>query len=208
MKRTLILLTSVVLGLLASQQRASAWGWGWWTCGYAAYVGYPYQFGSGAYGSYGAYYYPPYYPWFAYYNYSHSPYAWPGGYLAGRHPAYLPAHPSLLLANPVDRFAASTATAHESPLAAAALPATLIAELPEDAELLFNGVPAQSVPGKERVFITNPLPAGQTFQYTLTSRMLRDGEPMTISKSVRLQAGDQIRVILHPGTEGSHVASQ
>lgn len=197
MRKTLIVLVLTLAGLLGSERKASAWGWGWWTCGYAAYVGYPYGVVPG--GSFGAYYYAPYYPWFAYYNYSYSPYAWPGGYVPGYYPAYLPAHASTLLRNPVDRFAAAPADGK---------PATVVATLPANAELFFNGVPAKNASGGERSFQTVPLIPGRAYEYTLTARVTRDGKAVDVTEKVVVKAGEQTKVSLMPKGDATSVAGK
>lgn len=203
MRKWLIVTVLVVAGILGTERKASAWFFcgppGWWTCGYAAYVGYPYCYGGGMYGSFGAYYYAPYYPWFAYYNYSNSPYAWPGGYVAGRYPAYLPPHASTLLNNPVDRFAAAPADGK---------PATVVASLPADAELFFNGVPAKDLSGGERSFVTGPLAPGRSYQYTLTARVTRDGKAVDVTEKVVVKAGEETKVSLMPKADATSVAGK
>ena len=148
MRKWLIVSILMLAGMLGGTGKASAcwgvFGCGYAVCGYPAFCGYA--------GTGGCYYYPWYYPWFANYNYSSSPYAWPGGYAAGNYPAYLPSRPQT-----TTMALASTAAA----------PATVTANLPADAELLFNGQPASGADGASRSFQTTPLAPGQEYEYTL-----------------------------------------
>jgi uncharacterized protein (TIGR03000 family) len=185
MRKWLMVTILTLAGVVGSEKPASAcwWGFGcgWWTCGYPAYCGYPY---AGCGGSAGCYYYAPYYGWFGQWNYSHSPYAWPGGYTKGNYPAHLPADASRPPYTPIDRYAADRA------------PATIVATLPEDAELLFNGVPATGASGRSRSFQTDPLTPGRTYEYQLTARVMRDGKPELVTEKVTIRAGAETKVNL------------
>ena len=197
MRKMLVVTILTLAGLLGGESKASAFCWGgWWTCGYPAFCGYPY--GWGGLSSSGCYYYAPYYPWFAYYNYSMSPYAWPNGYVAGNYPAYLPPaigkHPPAFS----DYFAATKDSK----------PATVVATLPADAELLFNGVAANNASGAERSFQTAPLTPGKAYEYTLTARVMRDGKPQIVTEKVVVKAGEQTRVSLMPRNDVTSVAGK
>jgi len=199
MRKWMIVTVFTLAGLLGSESRASAFFWcgwnsgwcgGWWTCGYPAFAGYPYGF-AGLNGGPGAYYYAPYYGWFSNYNYSHSPYAWPNGYVAGQYPAHLPGVAGHQPNTPIDRFGAAPTQGQ---------PATVVASLPEDAVLLFNGVPATGASGTTRSYQTGPLTPGRAYEYTLTARVTRDGKDEIVTEKVVVKAGESTKVSLMPKT--------
>lgn len=198
MRKTLIVTVLAFAGVIGSGSKADAC-WGWWTCGYPAFCGYPYCGGWG--GSAGCYYYAPYYPWFAYWNYSNSPYAWPRGYIAGNYPAYVPGLTDRAPYSP-KAGAITTTTLEAKP----AKPATVTATLPADAELLFNGSPASGAEGATRSFQTTPLDAGQTYEYTLTARVTRNGHTETVTEKVMVKAGEETKVTLQLKGDPSTVA--
>lgn len=197
MRKWLIVSILTFAGVLGSESKSSACWWGWWTCGYPAYCGYPYGF-CGAYGV-GCYAYAPYYPWFAYYNYSTSPYAWPQGYNAANYPAYVP---GMTDRPPYSPKAGMAPTVTESK------PATVTASLPADAELLFNGTPAKDVTGTTRSFQTGPLTPGQAYEFTLTARVMRNGQTSTVTEKVVVKAGEETKVSLQPKGEPRGVAAK
>jgi uncharacterized protein (TIGR03000 family) len=66
--------------------------------------------------------------------------------------------------------------------------ATIVVNLPADATLTVDGEKTQSTSGT-RVFISPPLQAGKTYQYTLRAEVNRDGRRETTSRTVDVQAG-------------------
>ena len=190
MRKMLIVSILTLAGLLVSGGKASAFWYGWWTCGYPAFCGYPYLCGGPCPG--GCYFYAPYYGWYAYYGYSHSPYAWPHGYVAGNYPAYVPGM--------TDRTPTNT-TGNDAP-------AEVTATLPADAVLLFNGTAASGATGELRSFQTTPLKPGQVYEYTVTARITRNGQTETVSERVMVKAGEKTSVSLMPKSDPSRVAAK
>jgi uncharacterized protein (TIGR03000 family) len=204
MRKWMIVSVLTLAGVLGGSSRASAWwgcGWygcgGWWGCGYPAFSGYAYGYGPASY------YYPWYYPWFSYWNYSYSPYAWPYGYVAGNYPAYVPGMASY--STPA-AYAGMGVYAQASN--AETKPATVTATLPADAELLFNGHAASGASGATRSFLTTPLAQGQSYEYTLSARIKRDGKTELITEKVVVKAGEVTKVSLMPKGDASAVAAK
>jgi uncharacterized protein (TIGR03000 family) len=73
--------------------------------------------------------------------------------------------------------------------------ATVLVELPADATLTVDGVATTST-STNRVFVTPPLENGQTFHYTLTAQVVRDGQTQTVTRQVAVRAGEETRVTL------------
>lgn len=149
-----------------------------------------------------------YYPWYAYYNFSHGPYAnWmAGGGYAGysyHGPAGYYNYPGLGGA-PEHAYHAA-APAHtpapapktDAPKGSDGTGGTLSVSLPTDAKLLFNGVAANGS-GAVRTFQTPPLTAGQSYQYTLTAEVVRDGRTERATGTVIVRAGETASVTLTP----------
>lgn len=191
MRKWLVLALLAVGGVLGSSGKASAF-FGCWGCGYgcnyarwcAPYACYP-----------GGYYYPVYYPWYMYYNYYYSPYA-PFVYqnyffgLAANNPHMAPS--------------VGLPTGGLTQTAPAA--ATVVASLPADAELLFNGVPATGG-GATRAFQTGTLTPGQDYAYELTARVVRDGKVQTVTEKVIVKAGQETKVAFKLPTADTGVAT-
>ena len=74
-------------------------------------------------------------------------------------------------------------------------PATIVVTLPADARLNIDGVATKQVSGV-RQFTTPELAAGQTFFYTLTAEVVRDGQTLTSMQKVAVRAGEQTNVVL------------
>jgi uncharacterized protein (TIGR03000 family) len=74
-------------------------------------------------------------------------------------------------------------------------PATIVVNLPEDARLTIDGNPTTSVTDR-RVFVSPSLATGRDFHYTLKAKVTRDGEPMTVEKTVTVRAGEETHVTL------------
>jgi uncharacterized protein (TIGR03000 family) len=84
-----------------------------------------------------------------------------------------------------------------------AAPATIVVNLPADATLRFDDFPTQSTSSR-RVFSSPPLQQGQSYYYTLTAQILREGRPVTISQPVNVRAGQTAQVSLtFPTTEAT-----
>lgn len=75
------------------------------------------------------------------------------------------------------------------PTAMMAAPAALVVTLPTDATLKINGVATAQAAGV-RQFSTPTLVAGQTFYYTLTAEIVRDGQTLTSVQTVSVRAGE------------------
>jgi uncharacterized protein (TIGR03000 family) len=88
-----------------------------------------------------------------------------------------------------------------------AAPATIVVSLPADATLKMDGNSTQST-SELRTFATPVLPIGQSFHYTLTASVVRDGQTLTTSQQVTVQAGVTSRVELPATTFGMAVAAK
>jgi uncharacterized protein (TIGR03000 family) len=181
MRKWLTLSALAVAGLVASPDRASAYGYGLIVRPYYTPATFPCLNPPGYFSN--SYYYPWYYPWFAYYNYSHGPYAnwwmW-GGYATYGGccgPKWAPA-------------AGAVGVAGQAPVVA-----TVTVKLPADAKLLFNGVAAEGT-GEVRTFTTPPLVIGQEYTYELTAEVLRDGAVQKITERAVIRAGQVTKVAL------------
>lgn len=75
--------------------------------------------------------------------------------------------------------------------------ATLVVALPADAVLTLDGAATRSTGGL-RTFATPPLPAGETFVYTLKAAWKQDGKEHTVERKVKVTAGAQVEVDLNP----------
>jgi uncharacterized protein (TIGR03000 family) len=73
--------------------------------------------------------------------------------------------------------------------------ATIVVSLPTDAKLFVDGVPTKSV-SANRVFVSPALEKGMEYSYTLKAEVVRDGQPVTMSKKVAVEAGKTINVSL------------
>jgi uncharacterized protein (TIGR03000 family) len=74
-------------------------------------------------------------------------------------------------------------------------PCTIVVKLPEDARLFIQGDLTSST-GPERTFVSPKLPGGQTYLYTLTVLMERDGEVVSVTRAVRVWAGSKAEVTI------------
>jgi uncharacterized protein (TIGR03000 family) len=81
--------------------------------------------------------------------------------------------------------------ADESVVAAA--PAIVTVRVPEKARLLIDGKPT-SLTSNVRKFETPALTPGKTYYYTLTAELDRDGETLSQSRRVLVQAGKKVSV--------------
>ena len=80
-----------------------------------------------------------------------------------------------------------------------AAPATLVVSLPANARLTVDGVQTRSTSGL-RTFVSPSLEAGKTFAYTLTASYTREGQPVSVSKRVQVEAGQTVKVNMHSAT--------
>jgi uncharacterized protein (TIGR03000 family) len=83
--------------------------------------------------------------------------------------------------------------AEEPVAAAAAAPAIVTVRVPEKARLLIDGK-ATSLTSNVRKFETPTLTPGKTYYYTLTAEVDRDGETLSQTRRVLLQAGKKVSV--------------
>ncbi len=74
-------------------------------------------------------------------------------------------------------------------------PATLVVQLPADAKLTINDKSTVSTSGR-RVFASPPIQRGKDFYYELKATVVRNNEPVTTQKRVRIRAGETTRVRL------------
>jgi uncharacterized protein (TIGR03000 family) len=88
--------------------------------------------------------------------------------------------------------------------------ATVIVKLPVDARL-FADARQLSLTGPERKFVTPELPAGQSFTYRFRIEYDRDGETVSVTKRVPIQAGGLVTVefadLTAKGTPEKHPGS-
>lgn len=85
-------------------------------------------------------------------------------------------------------------------------PATIIVNLPADAQLTFDGEQTRSTSSR-RVFVTPELSPGADFAYVLKAEVMKDGKPVVLDeKKVTVQAGSTAEVTL--GAASASVASR
>jgi uncharacterized protein (TIGR03000 family) len=77
-------------------------------------------------------------------------------------------------------------------------PATIVLSLPADAQVTLDGVVTAST-SASRTFVTPDLNPGTEFVYTLSAKIVRDGETRIVTQKVSVRAGEETRVNL--GTE-------
>jgi uncharacterized protein (TIGR03000 family) len=91
---------------------------------------------------------------------------------------------------------ASSLRAEELALATAERrPATVRVTLPLDARLTIDGRATRSA-GAQRLFVTPPLEAGQSYSYTLTASFPQAGKTVTVEQEVFVRAGRETLVSL------------
>ncbi len=74
-------------------------------------------------------------------------------------------------------------------------PATIVVNLPPNARLNFDGSPTTTTSAR-RVFSSPPLQPGQSYQYTLTAEIRREGRPLTVTQRINVRAGETSQVSL------------
>lgn len=80
----------------------------------------------------------------------------------------------------------------QPPEAAANKTAKLIVSLPETAKLFINDVPTVST-SDTRTFVSPELTAGKDYYYTLKAEIVRDGQPVVVTRDVAVRAGETVR---------------
>jgi uncharacterized protein (TIGR03000 family) len=86
--------------------------------------------------------------------------------------------------------------------ARAAKTARLIVNLPADAKLTVDDTPTTQT-SSQRVFTSPPLEPGRMYHYTLRAELMRDGQRLTATRQVTVQAGRESAVTLEPTTATS-----
>lgn len=86
-----------------------------------------------------------------------------------------------------------------------ATPATLVVSLPADATLKVDGT-ATKATDAVRTFSTPALTPGQSYFYTLTAEVVRDGKTMTATQQVTVRAGETSRIELPASAFSAAVA--
>jgi uncharacterized protein (TIGR03000 family) len=81
------------------------------------------------------------------------------------------------------------------PAAAQSQPATIVVQLPADAKLTVDDQVTKSTSATRR-FLSPPLQAGKTFQYTFKAEFKRGGKTITISEKVNVRGGQETSVVL------------
>ncbi|OAI54212.1 hypothetical protein AYO44_15290 [Planctomycetaceae bacterium SCGC AG-212-F19] len=186
MRKTLIVLTLVVLTVLATAGNASAqrrgFGGGWGSV--------PYYYGGGGYYSPSYYYgdrgYSPYYQG-ANYGYAPSYYYTAPNYAINPTP-YYNATPVVQtpIARPSQSFYSGPEGAQQSVVLTVVLPTA-------DAQVWF-GDTATTQQGTQRVFQSPALEPGKNFIYTLKARWMENGQAVERERKVTVQAGQRITV--------------
>ncbi len=74
-----------------------------------------------------------------------------------------------------------------------AAPATIVLAVPTDAQVSIDGVATTSA-SATRTFVTPDLDPAQAFVYTLSAKIVRKGQTLTVSEQVSVRAGEQTRV--------------
>jgi uncharacterized protein (TIGR03000 family) len=93
------------------------------------------------------------------------------------------------------------------PVAFSVAPATLVVTLPEDANLKIDGTATKATSGV-RQFTTPALVRGQSYFYTLTAEIVRDGKTYAATQTVTVSAGQTSQVQLPATAFGMAVAAK
>ena len=78
---------------------------------------------------------------------------------------------------------------------APAAPAYITVNLPEDAKLFVNDQPTRST-STERRFVSPPLNRDQQHTYNFRAEIMRDGQPVSVTREVAVRGGEETRVRL------------
>ena len=150
------------------------------------------------------YYYQWSIPWYAYYGYQDGPYAnWMAGggyatYAGLGHNQPNPPYPGYIGGPRYDAHHGADNGNGTGGSAGTSGEATVVVNLPADARLTFNGVPAEAT-GATRTFKTPVLDAGREYEYMLTVEVLEGGSIRSAKKRVVVRAGERVEVTLTPG---------
>lgn len=74
-------------------------------------------------------------------------------------------------------------------------PATIIVNLPAEARLTVDGQPTTSTSSR-RIFMSPPLANGSEYYYTINAEIMRNGQPVTVTRRVPVTAGRETRISL------------
>jgi uncharacterized protein (TIGR03000 family) len=74
-------------------------------------------------------------------------------------------------------------------------PATVIVSLPADAKLLVDGAATTST-SAERTFVSPKLMPNSVYRYTLKAEFMKDGQPVSVTKTIEVRAGMETRVTI------------
>jgi uncharacterized protein (TIGR03000 family) len=206
MRKSLMLAALGLAGVVASAAPAAAWGYGFRPArAHTTLAAFPAVQPPGWYAN--RYYYQWPIPWYAYYGYQDGPYA---NWMAGGGYAYYdgighnqpnPPYPGYIGGPQYGAVFGAAANGGGHGLGAAAAQsgeATVVINLPADARLTFNGVPAAAT-GATRTFKTPVLEAGREYEYNLTAEVLEGGMIRTAKKRVVVRPGERVEVTLTPG---------
>jgi len=86
-------------------------------------------------------------------------------------------------------------------------PATIVVSLPADATLKVDGM-ATKATSAVRTFATPTLDVGQSYHYTLTAEVVRDGKALTAVEQITVRAGETTQVQLPTTAFGLAVAAK
>jgi uncharacterized protein (TIGR03000 family) len=82
------------------------------------------------------------------------------------------------------------------------VPATIIVELPAEARLTVDGEATTSTSGR-RVFRSPPLAQGSEYFYTINAEIMRNGQPVTVTRRVPVTAGRETRITVDFDRDGN-----
>jgi uncharacterized protein (TIGR03000 family) len=85
--------------------------------------------------------------------------------------------------------------------------ATIVVSLPADAKLSIDDSATRAT-GATRTFATPTLEKGKEFNYTLKAEVVRNGQTLTTTKQVTVQAGRETRITLEDMTPAAAVAQK
>jgi uncharacterized protein (TIGR03000 family) len=74
-------------------------------------------------------------------------------------------------------------------------PATIVVSVPADAKVTIDNNPTTSTSDR-RVFVSPSLPLGRDYHYSVQAKVMRDGKPVTVAKTITVRAGEETQVSL------------
>ena len=74
-------------------------------------------------------------------------------------------------------------------------PATIVVSLPAEAKLMVDGAATMSK-SAERTFVSPALMPGNLYHYTLKAEVQKDGQTMSVTKTIEVRAGMETRVTI------------